>query len=601
MLAKDYEPSHIWNCDESGAQAGRNGGGRVLAKRGVRSVHSIIPKEREWLSVLVCVNAAGFHIPSFYIFRGKSFQLDYIKHCEDNASMAMQAKAWMMGHLFKSWIGHFVKNIRECGLEISPSCRHLLILDGHGSHVTMDVVKTGRAVGLDLLTLPSHTSHAMQPLDVSCFKPFKQAFRLLLDVWTLHNKSCGASKEVLATWISLALEKALTEKNITSGFRSTGIFSYNPRAMDDKMGPSEFYKQVPMTIVEPEAVDLGAPETFESFSGTFMPQPVPAQSGQGPVQSTAVGGAAEPTGMGGEAEGACGQSASPQAQAGWAAAGTSWAPTGQGRGVVKADTWADETEPEEEGEYEFDAEEDYLSHLEAALAEPEDQEHGLSRRHYVVLLVEGEEEQEHGWREEVGFTKDQASADCIDRFLVLPQEDVHVHPTLPTGGKPQVDYSRSYILTSDEFLASLEAKAAKKQQLLEEARLRKIAAEENREKRRLEKLEKERRVKEHAEERAAQKCEKQYWDNVKKSGWDDKLHEFIKVSAQNPSIPLRTPHNLVVPSVCRYNQRIAMLRAKFKKEGKDPRLVAPAMTVQPYMREPHWTRAGPSNFHHSSW
>jgi hypothetical protein len=133
----------------------RNGGGRVLAKTRARSVHSIIPKEREWLSVLVCVNAAGFHIPNFYIFCDKSFQRDYIKQCEDNASMAMQEKAWMTGHLFKSWIGHFVKNVRDCGLQISLLCRHLLILDGHGSHVTMDVVKKACSVGLDLLTLPS--------------------------------------------------------------------------------------------------------------------------------------------------------------------------------------------------------------------------------------------------------------------------------------------------------------------------------------------------------------------------------------------------------------------------------------------------------------
>jgi hypothetical protein len=39
-------------------------------------------------------------------------------------------------------------------------------------------------------------------------------------------------------------------------------------------------------------------------------------------------------------------------------------------------------------------------------------------------------------------------------------------------------------------------------------------------------------------------------------------------------------YNVVVPEVCRYNQRIAMLRAKFKREGKDPRLVAPAISVQ---------------------
>jgi hypothetical protein len=150
----------------------------------------------------------------------------------------------------------------------------LLVLDGHGSHVTMDVVKTAHAVGLDLLTLPSHTSHAMQPLDVLCFKTFKQAFRLLRDVWTLRNKSRGASKEVLATWVSSALTKALTHKNITSGFRTIGIFPFNPHAMQDKIGPSEFYREVPMTTAacmpHGEAVDLGAPENLQGIVGTFM-------------------------------------------------------------------------------------------------------------------------------------------------------------------------------------------------------------------------------------------------------------------------------------------------------------------------------------------
>lgn len=144
---------------------------------------------------------AGVHqcswLISFYIFHGKTFQRDYIERCEDNASMAMQLKAWMTSQLFKSWIGHFVKNVRDCELGISSNCRHLLILDGHGSHVTTDVVKTARSVGLDLLTLPLHTLHALQPLDVSCFRPFKQAFCFQHDVWTLKNKSKGASKEIL--------------------------------------------------------------------------------------------------------------------------------------------------------------------------------------------------------------------------------------------------------------------------------------------------------------------------------------------------------------------------------------------------------------------
>ena len=37
---------------------------------------------------------------------------------------------------------------------------HLLKKDGHNSHVTLDVVHTAPKVGLDVLIVPRHTSHA---------------------------------------------------------------------------------------------------------------------------------------------------------------------------------------------------------------------------------------------------------------------------------------------------------------------------------------------------------------------------------------------------------------------------------------------------------
>jgi hypothetical protein len=83
---------------------------------------------------------------------------------------------------------------------------------------------------------------------------------------------------------------------------------------------------------------------------------------------------------------------------------------------------------------------------------------------------------------------------------VLPQEDLPVHAPLPRSSEPQIDYSRSHILTSDEFVASLEAKAARKQDILEDAQVRRTAAEETEEMRRLEKLDKEKQSKLRAEE-----------------------------------------------------------------------------------------------------
>jgi hypothetical protein len=73
-------------------------------------------------------------------------------------------------------------------------------------------------VGLHMLTLPSHCSHAMQPVDVAIFEPFKGAFCVYHDAWTLQNMGRGVRKEVLASWTSKALQCVLTMENIQAGF-----------------------------------------------------------------------------------------------------------------------------------------------------------------------------------------------------------------------------------------------------------------------------------------------------------------------------------------------------------------------------------------------
>jgi hypothetical protein len=57
----------------------------------------------------------------------------------------------------------------------------MLILDGHDNHVTFEAIEQAKDFGLNMKTLPSHTSHALQPLDVFCFKPFKITFKKVKD------------------------------------------------------------------------------------------------------------------------------------------------------------------------------------------------------------------------------------------------------------------------------------------------------------------------------------------------------------------------------------------------------------------------------------
>jgi hypothetical protein len=80
----------------------------------------------------------------------------------------------------------------------------LLILYGHGNHVTLEAIEQAKDFGLDMITLPSYTSHALQPLYVSCFKPFKTAFKKVRDVIMSRNNQMEPDKIILIGWVDQA-------------------------------------------------------------------------------------------------------------------------------------------------------------------------------------------------------------------------------------------------------------------------------------------------------------------------------------------------------------------------------------------------------------
>lgn len=60
--------------------------------------------------------------------------------------------------LFREFLSFF-KQFVPSG--VSTTNRHLLVLDGYGSHITLEVVQQAHKFGLDMITLLTHTSHAL--------------------------------------------------------------------------------------------------------------------------------------------------------------------------------------------------------------------------------------------------------------------------------------------------------------------------------------------------------------------------------------------------------------------------------------------------------
>jgi hypothetical protein len=144
----------------------------------------------------------------------------------------------MTTFLFKKFLSFFKRCIPS---GISITNKHLLILDGHGSHVTLEAIEQAQEFGLDMIILPLHTSHAFQPLDVACFKPFKITFRMEKDITMVRRNYTKPNKIALVGWVDKALDLTFTRQNIMLGFKDTRIWPLNPRAMDSKIDLSILY------------------------------------------------------------------------------------------------------------------------------------------------------------------------------------------------------------------------------------------------------------------------------------------------------------------------------------------------------------------------
>ena len=81
------------------------------------------------------------------------------------------------------------------------------MLDGHKSHIILQVIIKSKQHEVDSVTLPSHISYEIQSLNVACFRPFKQTFRSHRNMWSMSNLSGKCRKEDLAQWIFLLLRK----------------------------------------------------------------------------------------------------------------------------------------------------------------------------------------------------------------------------------------------------------------------------------------------------------------------------------------------------------------------------------------------------------
>ncbi|XP_022112053.1 jerky protein homolog-like isoform X2 [Acanthaster planci] len=219
------KPAQIYNLDETGLSLVHTPS-KVISTKGKKTVQSRTSGDRgENVTVLVCANAQGTVLPPFIIFKGKRLSPALTQSAPPGTLFGVSDSSFINAELFETWIKRmFIPSL-------PPSRPVLLILDGHYSHITISTLKLARENSIHIYCLPPHTTNHTQPLDKSVFRSVKSSYNQRCERFMRENPQrlitrydfCGIFRDVFHSALSMA--------NIVSGFKSTGIYPFNPLAI----------------------------------------------------------------------------------------------------------------------------------------------------------------------------------------------------------------------------------------------------------------------------------------------------------------------------------------------------------------------------------
>lgn len=225
---KISDPRYIWNVDETGV-TNMPKPSTFIGRKG-SDLKQIVADERPQISTIIAaVNAAGERMDPLIIHRGRRVPETWIRRAPKNVIVKASIKGYVTDAVFHEWGKHFIEHLRRTGELGKP---HVLILDGHGSHVyNMPFINNMIHHKVVVLTLTPHTTHATQPIDQCPLAVFKRFFNWKLEVWCRERRGKALNKLDFWKVFLPAWERSMTERNIRGGFKMTGVYPLNPNAI----------------------------------------------------------------------------------------------------------------------------------------------------------------------------------------------------------------------------------------------------------------------------------------------------------------------------------------------------------------------------------
>lgn len=167
----------IYNFDETGFAMGLCANQKVITWSEYYGRRSVLqPGNREWVTVIESVNASEWALPPTLIFKGKQYNQVWFKDPLPDWRFEISANGWTFNKIGLCWLQ------KQFILSTNSRTRgryQLLVLNGHGSHLTPQFDQLCADHDIIPICMPAHSSHLLQPSWYRVLRGFKALVRWL--------------------------------------------------------------------------------------------------------------------------------------------------------------------------------------------------------------------------------------------------------------------------------------------------------------------------------------------------------------------------------------------------------------------------------------
>ncbi|XP_052097897.1 uncharacterized protein LOC127732747 [Mytilus californianus] len=229
------KPHLIFNIDEKGITLNHKPPNVVS---GIEcNTSSVTSGRSSTTTILGCGSASGFAVPPYFVFEGKRMMNELMNGATPGAVGAVSDSGWSNTNIFRQYLtDHFLKYVPGRNND-----NILLVLDGHKSHVAVDILEWEQQHHIIIHVLPAHTSHILQPLDVGCYGPLQRTYDNECHK-TMRQNSAVITRYNICELACKAYQNALSPENLQSAFGKTGIYPLDKSVINtDQLKPSEVF------------------------------------------------------------------------------------------------------------------------------------------------------------------------------------------------------------------------------------------------------------------------------------------------------------------------------------------------------------------------